>query len=52
MRREELETELEELKELRAAAVAEAVDLATHLHEIEATRTWRLRSRLRRAGLQ
>jgi hypothetical protein len=52
MRREELETELEEMKELRAAAVAEAVDLATHLREIEATRTWRLRSRLRRAGRQ
>lgn len=48
MRREELEAELKETKALRAAAVAEAVDLATHLREIEATRTWRLRSRLRR----
>jgi hypothetical protein len=48
MRREELEAALEEMKELRAAAVAEAVDLAAHLHAIEATRTWRLRARLRR----
>lgn len=48
MRREELEAELEELKTLRAEAVAEAVDLATHLHGIEATRTWRLRAQLRR----
>lgn len=48
MRREELEAELEELKALRAAVVAEAVGLAAHLHEIEATRTWRLRNRLRR----
>jgi hypothetical protein len=48
MRRDELEVELKELTALRAAAVAEAVDLAAHLREIEATRTWRLRSRLRR----
>lgn len=48
MRREHLEAELEGLKALRAAAVAEAADLATRLREIEATRTWRLRSRLRR----
>jgi hypothetical protein len=47
LRRDELEAQLEEMKALRAAAVAEAVDLATHLREIEATRTWRLRSRLR-----
>jgi hypothetical protein len=47
LRRDELEAQLEETKALRAAAVAEAADLATHLREIEATRTWRLRSRLR-----
>lgn len=49
MRRDELEAELKELKELRASAVAEAVELAARLREVEATRTWRLRSRLRRA---
>jgi hypothetical protein len=47
MRREQLEAELGEMKSLRAEAVAEAVELAAHLHGIEATRTWRLRNRLR-----
>ncbi|MGN6276815.1 MAG: glycosyltransferase family 2 protein [Solirubrobacterales bacterium] len=48
MRREQLEAQLEEVQALRAAAVAVAADLAAHLHEIKATRTWRLRDRLRR----
>lgn len=55
LRRDELEAELHSLQELRAEAVAEAVDLTARLHtadstlhEIESTRTWRLRSHLRR----
>jgi hypothetical protein len=45
LQRGELEAEL---RPLRAEAVAEAVDLAARLRGVESTRTWRLRSRLRR----
>lgn len=48
LRRDKLETDLRELRELREEAVAEAVDLAARLHAVESTRTWRLRSLLRR----
>jgi len=48
LRRDELEAELRELRPLRAEAVAEATYLAAHLRAVESTRTWRLRSRLRR----
>ncbi|HET8815475.1 MAG TPA: glycosyltransferase family A protein [Solirubrobacterales bacterium] len=49
LRREELEVELRELAERRAEAAAEAGELAARLREIESTRTWRLRRRVRRA---
>ena len=52
LRRDELDVELRELRELRAEAVAEAAHLAAHLRAVESTRTWRLRSRLRRILLR
>jgi len=51
LRRDELEAELRQLRELRAEAVAEATDLAAHLRALESTRTWRLRSHLHRIPL-
>jgi Glycosyl transferase family 2 len=51
LQRDALEIELRRLRELRAEAVAEAADLAAQLRAVESTRTWRLRSQLRRIGV-
>jgi glycosyl transferase family 2 len=48
LRREELEAQLAEVRALRAEAVADAANLAARLRSVESTRTWRLRSHLRR----
>ncbi|HET7509907.1 MAG TPA: glycosyltransferase family A protein [Solirubrobacterales bacterium] len=52
LRREELEPELKELRELHVATVAEAAALRAHLSGIESTRTWRLSRRVRRIFLR